>query len=199
MKLGFITILLSLVGLCVGCQLVIVDEEAAATPPPVVATTITETVRITDSIAMTDTVILTDTLTDTTAMTATATPVITATVALTTTAVTTATNPTDLAARGMEIYRQQYCGICHQLTATGSLGTFGPSHDGIATLAEQHLQDANYGGTATTATEYLHESLVDPKIYIVPGYEITSHHMPSYTFLPEADINALVAFLLQQK
>ena len=126
-------------------------------------------------------------------------PIITTTAALTNTVVATPANSTDLAAQGMAIYRQQYCGICHQLTATGSGGTFGPSHNGMGTLAAQRIADATYHGTATTAAEYLHESLVDPLVYIVPGYELTSHRMPIYTFLPESDLAALVEFLLQQQ
>lgn len=185
MKLFCVTIFFCLLALSGGCQLIVADMDSR-TPAPVATGT---TAIITPTVALTATMGVTDTLT----------PVITDTIALTTPAVITQVGSTDLAAQGMAIYQKQYCGICHQLTATGAGGTFGPSHDGVGTLAAQRLQDPNYHGTATTAAEYLHESLVDPQIYVVPGYELTSHRMPIYNFLPEADVAALVEFLLQQE
>jgi nitric oxide reductase subunit C len=108
-----------------------------------------------------------------------------------------ATNPALLAV-GLAVYRAQYCGICHTLDAAETRGTFGPVHNGMGTLAVEHLQDANYHGTATTAAEYIHESIVDPQAYIVPGYVITAHRMPSYAHLDAESLDALVAFLLVQ-
>ena len=103
-----------------------------------------------------------------------------------------------LVQRGITVYKEQYCGICHQLTAANTAGTFGPSHDGVATRAENYLVNENYSGTATTAAEYLRESLLNPEIYIVDGFGASPHQMPAYTFLPDADIDALVYMLLQQ-
>lgn len=99
---------------------------------------------------------------------------------------------------GLQLYRQYYCGVCHQLTAAGTKGTFGPSHDGIGHLAVQRLQAATYRGTATTAAAYLYESLVDPQVYIVPGYELTPHRMPSFSFLPPDELTTLVQWLSEQ-
>jgi cytochrome c2 len=101
--------------------------------------------------------------------------------------------------RGFEIYKQQYCGLCHQLYAAGTAGQFGPSHNGIGTRAEQRIHEAQYNGAATTAAAYLHESIVSPKVYVVAGYESTQHQMPAYVHLSEADVDALVQMLLQQK
>jgi mono/diheme cytochrome c family protein len=101
--------------------------------------------------------------------------------------------------RGFEIYKQQYCGLCHQLDAAGTAGQFGPSHNGIGTRAEQRIHEARYKGTATTAVAYLHESIVNPKVYVVAGYENTQHQMPAYVHLSETDVDALVQMLLQQK
>jgi mono/diheme cytochrome c family protein len=103
-----------------------------------------------------------------------------------------------LAAEGLQIYRDQYCGICHQSTAAATGGTFGPTHDGLATVAAQRIQDSSYHGTATTVAGYLHESLIEPRRYIVPGYELTPHSMPSYSFLTAQQLDALVQFLHQQ-
>ncbi|MCL4294978.1 MAG: c-type cytochrome [Anaerolineae bacterium] len=117
-------------------------------------------------------------------------------------AVPTAVNSAGASAqveRGFEIYKQQYCGLCHQLDAAGTAGQFGPSHNGIGTRAEQRIHEARYTGTATTAAVYLHESIVSPKVYTVAGYENTQHQMPAYVHLSEADVDALVQMLLQQR
>jgi hypothetical protein len=100
---------------------------------------------------------------------------------------------------GLGVYKQLYCGLCHQLDIAGTAGTFGPPHNGIGTLAAQRIQESQYTGKATTAAEYLHESIVDPKAFMVPGYENTQHQMPIYNFLSESDVAALVQLLLQQK
>lgn len=105
----------------------------------------------------------------------------------------------ELISQGMEVYKQQYCGVCHQLSAAETGGTFGPTHDGMGTTAEQRIQATDYRGAAATAGEYIHESIVSPDAYLVPGYEVTSHHMPAYTHLGEGDIQALVQMLLYQK
>ena len=99
--------------------------------------------------------------------------------------------------RGLEVYKQLYCGLCHQLDAAGTAGTFGPTHNGMDIIATQRLQEPQYTGKATTAAEYIHESIVDPKAFTVPGYEHTQHHMPIYNYLSETDVDALVQMLLQ--
>jgi len=102
------------------------------------------------------------------------------------------------AAYGLQIYREQYCGVCHQLSAAKTAGTFGPPQDGIGETAQQRIQDSGYTGDATTAVEYVLESLTNPQIYIVPGYELTSHQMPAYTHLDEQKLSALVQWLQAQ-
>ena len=101
-------------------------------------------------------------------------------------------------ADGRTLYWGYYCGICHQSAGAGTTGTFGPSHDGLGAIAAQRWQEPTYQGDATTAAEYLHESLVDPQRFVVPGYELTPHRMPSYSFLPPAELAALVVWLQQQ-
>jgi mono/diheme cytochrome c family protein len=105
----------------------------------------------------------------------------------------------ELVSYGLEVYKEQYCGLCHQLSAADTGGLFGPTHDGIGAIADQRVQAPDYAGSANTGEEYLRESLLDPKAYLVPGYEVTSHHMPAYTHLEEGDIDALVQMLLQQR
>ncbi len=105
----------------------------------------------------------------------------------------------DLATIGLQVYKDQFCGICHQLGAAGTGGSFGPTHEGLGSTALSRVSEQGYGGAATNAKEYIRESIVDPKAFIVPGYGITSHPMPAYDFLSEDQILALVQMLLAQE
>ena len=100
-----------------------------------------------------------------------------------------------LVARGVEVYREQGCGVCHTLTRAGTGGVFGPSHDGVGATAEGRIHEARYHGKATTAEDYLRESVLDPGAYRVSGYEFTRFRMPAYTAIPDSDLEALVALL----
>jgi nitric oxide reductase subunit C len=102
-------------------------------------------------------------------------------------------------ARGIEIYRANFCGTCHTLDVAGTHGIFGPTHNGVATTAAQRVQQPGYTGAATTAEGYIRESLRDPNIYHVPGYSGGRFSMPVFTDLDPADLDALVYMLLQQK
>lgn len=101
--------------------------------------------------------------------------------------------------RGVTVYLNQYCGTCHQLSAANTRGTFGPAHNAMGIHAEQRIQHENYNGTATDAESYIRESILDPQIYVAPGYETTNHHMPPYGHLPPEDIEAMVYMLLNQR
>lgn len=104
-----------------------------------------------------------------------------------------------LAQLGLLLYKELYCGICHNLDAAGTGGLFGPNHNGIGTVAAQRIQEPNYAGEAATAAEYLRESIVNPGVYVVAGYAVTPHHMPVYDYLDEGDVDALVQMLLEQR
>jgi nitric oxide reductase subunit C len=137
----------------------------------------------------------------------TSTPTTTATATPTTLPSSTATlAPTkppedagDLVAYGLEVYRKQYCGACHELSAVGSRGTFGPVHDSVGAAAAARIQDPGYSGRATTAAGYLRESIIDPKAFVIPGYEMASQPMPVYDYLSDQEIMALVQMLLAQQ
>jgi len=104
-----------------------------------------------------------------------------------------------LEARGIEVYQEQHCGICHTLTRAGTSGVFGPSHDGVATRAESRIHDPNYRGHATSASEYIRESVREPGAYRVPGYEHTRFTMPIYSELSSEDLEALVFMLSRER
>ncbi len=136
----------------------------------------------------------TATLAPTTAPTATASP----TAAAPTEAASPSASTAELAAQGQQIYKEQYCGICHELDTVQSKGLFGPSHSDMAAVAAQRIAGPHYTGLATTPAEYIRESILDPPRYFVESYTSSAHPMPAYTHLTESQIEALVQFLLLQ-
>ena len=103
-----------------------------------------------------------------------------------------------LAARGQAVYKEQYCGVCHQLNSAGTRGIFGPSHEGMRSLAAARLQDPAYNGAATDVYTYLYESIIEPEIYYVEGFALSPHPMPTYRHIPEDELEALVVFLAEE-
>ncbi len=92
------------------------------------------------------------------------------------------------------------CALCHN--------DLGRAPDILAInmveVANQHMQDERYKGSATDAESYLHESMVDPGIYVVKGFgkkgsNDTISPMPAVDKPPielsEIEINAIIAFL----
>lgn len=102
-------------------------------------------------------------------------------------------------AQGKELYHTLACDSCHALEAVGSTRTYAPTHNHLRTTAEQRIQAADYTGRAQSAAEYIEESIVDPKAYVVAGYEQLRFGMVVYDHLSEHEINVLVQFLLQQE
>lgn len=105
---------------------------------------------------------------------------------------------TILVSRGIEVYRENYCGSCHTLAVANTRGTFGPNHDAAATIAAEHLSSPNYPGNASTVPAYIRESILNPALFYTPGYEATNHHMPAFTHLTPAEIEAMVYMLSRQ-
>lgn len=103
-----------------------------------------------------------------------------------------------LMARGIEVYRANYCGACHTLNDAGARGTFGPSHDREGISAAETIALSSYTGSAITSAGYIRESIVDPSAFYSPGFEATNHHMPAFSHLTEADLDALVYLLVNQ-
>jgi LysM repeat protein/mono/diheme cytochrome c family protein len=103
-----------------------------------------------------------------------------------------------LAARGLSVYKEQYCGICHVLDSAGTRGIFGPSHNDMSELAASRLEDPAYRGAATDVYAYLYESIIEPEAFYVEGFALSLHRMPSYQHIPEEDLEALIVFLADQ-
>ena len=99
-------------------------------------------------------------------------------------------------AAGIRVYRANYCGTCHRNTLAGTAGIFGPSHDSLRTHAARWIRDPAYTGQAKTPEAYVRESIRDPGVWRVPGFERTRFLMPAYTQLTDSDVDALVRMLL---
>lgn len=84
------------------------------------------------------------------------------------------------------------CGACHAIEGVTN-GVLGPDLDGIASVAANRIP-------GYTAEQYLRESIVDSCAYTVEGTDcnLMLNVMNTIT-LTDADVDALVAFLLQQR
>ena len=61
------------------------------------------------------------------------------------------------------------CGACHVIPGVpNAVGAIGPDLSEIGAAAEEIIADPEYGGEATTAAEYIHESIVDPNAFVTP-------------------------------
>jgi mono/diheme cytochrome c family protein len=109
--------------------------------------------------------------------------------AQTTATVPKSPQPTGNAAAGKAVFASAGCGACHTYAPAGSSGTVGPNLGGLP----HDAQKANRG----TLAQYVHESIVSPNAYIVPGYSANIMPQTFGTTLKPQQINDLVAFLTQ--
>ena len=100
--------------------------------------------------------------------------------------------------RGINEYLTAYCGSCHMLDAAETRGNFGPGHNNSVAMARAALNDPAYNGEATSVTEYIRESVVNPRVYYTEGYGGSAHPMPAYTNLTNEQLDAIVYMLSQQ-
>ncbi len=87
------------------------------------------------------------------------------------------------------------CATCHTLASLGWTGNQGPNLDGIGTRAGNRVP-------GETAEVYIHDSIRNPTHFVVPGFQPL---MPQFNdepgepnFMPEADLDAIITFLLTQ-
>ncbi len=106
--------------------------------------------------------------------------------------------PTDPAVLGKQILASGAypCPTCHTLGALNWTGTIGPHLDGVGTRAATRV-------AGQTAEQYITNSIRNPAAFIVPGF---TNDMPQFhdtsdqtNYMPDSDLQAIVAFLLTQK
>lgn len=101
--------------------------------------------------------------------------------------------------KGESLAATQGCAGCHVSTNTGPAWLATADQPGIGARAETRFSDAAYTGRATSAQQYLLESVVNPAAYIVPGFE-TVNMPPNYgQLLTAQDAADLIAYMLTLK
>lgn len=103
---------------------------------------------------------------------------------------------------GRALYQQETIGdrqapgciTCHG-TSEGETRV-GPSHADMAERAEARLRAQDYHGQATTAAEYLEESIRRPNVHVIDGYLPGVMYAQYEEVLTDEQIDDLVAFLL---
>lgn len=96
------------------------------------------------------------------------------------------------------IFTKAGCPVCHAIPGiAGADGRVGPPLIMGAT-GPQRLRDPGYGGSAKTVHEYVIESVMEPGLYVVPGYP--DRTMPTWygTKLSAAALEKIAAYLERQ-
>lgn len=103
------------------------------------------------------------------------------------------------------------CAACHAIEGTSSSGVTCPDLSDIGSVAEDRIADPGYTGSATTAEEYIRESILEPNAYIVPSADGRVHEAGGVSIMPAttakdsgleanpAELERLVAYLLTLK
>jgi nitrite reductase (NO-forming)/hydroxylamine reductase len=92
------------------------------------------------------------------------------------------------------------CAACHTIPGVpDAVGSLGPDLTNIGDVAAERVQGANYSGNATTAEEYIQESITTPGAYVVsdcPTGPCQDGLMPPFeTVLSNKEIEAVVNYL----
>jgi len=94
------------------------------------------------------------------------------------------------------------CTLCHKPPPLGRAPDI--QGENLVEVAKERIADPRYKGKATTAEEYIHESLVDPSAYVVAGWgkkgsNDSESPMPHVNKAPielsDMEINAIIAWL----
>jgi nitrite reductase (NO-forming) len=66
-------------------------------------------------------------------------------------------------------FQKGACGSCHMIAGIpNAVGVIAPDLSDINMLADEHIKSDGYTGAATTAEEYIHESIIDPNLFLAP-------------------------------
>ncbi len=93
------------------------------------------------------------------------------------------------------LFMNNGCVACHTVNASEETDRVGPSMVGLVTRVTENIKEANYTGQATNVEAYIHESIVDPGIYIVEGY-IDLMPKTYVSSINEEDQTTLVNYLM---
>ncbi len=88
------------------------------------------------------------------------------------------------------------CSACHLLSLVGPAWAAGDGAVGIGERAAQRISEAGYAGQAATAEQYLLESIVAPRAYVVSGYDPALMPVNFGDRLTPQDASDLIAYML---
>jgi mono/diheme cytochrome c family protein len=106
--------------------------------------------------------------------------------------------PAGNASTGQALANSKGCVACHITAPVGPAWMPSASQPGIGDRAAQRIKEPDYTGKATTPEQYLFESIVDPKVYLVSGFQPVMPENFSDT-LSAQDVADLIAYLLTLK
>nr|WP_290666128.1 c-type cytochrome [Ardenticatena sp.] len=99
----------------------------------------------------------------------------------------------------IDLMINQGCGGCHTMQGVdGMAGSIGPDLTRIGSIAAERIAAPNYTGEATTPEEYIRESIINPKAYVVDGFPPVMPETFKDSLSPE-QLDALVEFLASLK
>ena len=100
----------------------------------------------------------------------------------------------DFVKAGQEIfYGKGTCALCHEI---GKKGERCPDLAGVGERAETRVKEERYKGKASNGAEYIVESVMDPTVYVVEGYQPSMP--PVGRQLSDLELVAVVSFLQSQ-
>lgn len=103
--------------------------------------------------------------------------------------------PAGDAARGQALAEQLGCVACHVTSTAGPAWIGTEQEPGIGTRAQTRFATDGYTGQATSAEQYLFESLVLPNAYVVSGYNLDVMPQTFGERLTPQDTADLIAYL----
>lgn len=98
-------------------------------------------------------------------------------------------------------FQKGTCGSCHTIAGIpNAAGVIAPNLTDINMTAEEHVKSGSYTGKATTAEEYIRESILDPNLFVAPKCptgDCAPNVMPATLkdTLNTDEINAIISYL----
>ena len=98
-------------------------------------------------------------------------------------------------------FQKGACGSCHTIAGIpNAAGVIAPNLSDVSMAADEHFKSGSYTGKATTAEEYIRESILDPNLFVAPTCPTGAcvpNVMPATlaTTLSTDEINAIVKYV----
>ncbi|MGH9168372.1 MAG: c-type cytochrome [Acidimicrobiia bacterium] len=105
--------------------------------------------------------------------------------------VATITEPAPATPEGRLLFLAKGCSGCHVMRGLPGQAQVGPDLTALASVAGNRRP-------GMTAQAYVRQSIREPEAFIVPGYQDQFAEMPTL-FLTDAEVEALVVFLLEEQ